>query len=180
MSETLEVFKRIKDYPDYEISNFGRVKSYRVSKEGRIMTPQLNSHGYLGVCLYNNSGVKTKKIHILVTIAFLNHVPDGWTSVINHIDFNRSNNRVQNLEITTTRINSNKKHLESSSIYTGVSWKKVLCKWVTYIHYNGKDRYLGYYHTEELAGFVYRKTLDRLDNFNIIPNHSHFNTLKNL
>ena len=72
------------------------------------------------------------------------------------------NNHVNNLEIVTTRENTNLKHLQSTSIYTGVSWKKLNKKWCAQITIDGKVIYLGLY-TEELeASKVYEKKLSEI------------------
>ena len=103
-------------------------------------------------------------MHQLVAEAFLNHKRCGMEFVINHIDFNKTNNKVENLEIITNRENSNQKHLKSSSIYTGVSWDKRYNKWRSNITVNGKLKHLGYFINELEASEVYKKELNNLIN----------------
>lgn len=79
---------------------------------------------YLGVSLSRDGKAKTITVHKLVAYAFLNHKSCGYKLVVNHIDTNPKNNNVTNLEIVTTRENSNQKHIKSSSKYVGVSWQK--------------------------------------------------------
>lgn len=83
----------IKGYENkYAISNEGYVKNV---KTGKILKPGRNKKGYLQVCLYKN-GKHTCKIHRLVANHFL---PDNnGCKQINHIDNNKENNNVNNLE----------------------------------------------------------------------------------
>jgi len=109
------------------------------------------------------SGVKkTVTVHSLVAIAFLGHKPGGYSIVVNHIDFDKTNNNLRNLELTTQRNNANKKHLKSKSEYTGVCWNKPANKWVSCITLNGKNKYLGYFVNEIDAHNAYQNELNSL------------------
>ena len=159
-----EIFKTIEGYEGmYEISNYGRVKSLKNNKE-YILKPSLDLNGYVIVSLSNEGIKKTKTIHQLVAIAFLNHIPDGMKLIVNHKDFNRQNNHVDNLEIITQRENANLKHLLSSSQYTGVSWHKRDKKWQSIILINNKLKYLGYFNNELEASKAYEEAL-KLTNY---------------
>lgn len=100
-----EIWKPVPDYPAYEVSNFGRVKSFWFSKP-RILKPILG-HGYLYVnlCKADKSKQIRKQIsiHRLVATAFIPN-PSGKREV-NHIDGNKSNNHVSNLEWATSSEN---------------------------------------------------------------------------
>ena len=105
-----EEWKDIENYPNYQISNLGRVKSKeryvntvygakRKVKE-RIIKPVNDSRGYYVVSLYNESGKsKPKLIHRLVAEAFLDN-PNNYP-VINHINGDKKDNRAENLEWCT-------------------------------------------------------------------------------
>lgn len=86
----------------YQVSNFGRVRSLKFGKE-RILKPVLTGHGYLDVILCKDGKTKQMKIHRLVANAFLPN-PDNLP-VINHIDENKKNNLVDNLEWVTQQYN---------------------------------------------------------------------------
>lgn len=157
----MEIWKKIKDFPDYEVSNLGRVKSLKKHNE-KILKLQNGTTGYLTCVLCKDGKLNTKKVHKLVAIAFLNHIPNGYKSVINHKNFNKKDNRVQNLEITTQRENANRKHCTSSSKYVGVTWNKKSKKWYAQINFNCKTKYLGSFDTEELAYNAYLIKLNEI------------------
>lgn len=81
---------------------------------------------------------------------------------MNHKDFNRKNNNVENLEIITHRENSNRKHIKSTSQYVGASWFKRTNKWRANIQINGKQKSLGYFTTELEAHEAYQNALEKL------------------
>ena len=67
-----EIWKQIKGYPDYFVSNTGKVKSYRYPSKGRIIMGHLDKDGYRRILLYSAPGVrKTKGVHCLVAEAFI-------------------------------------------------------------------------------------------------------------
>lgn len=112
-----EIWKDIEGYEGlYQVSNLGRVRSldrkvWNYTKKGRILKPHSNGHSYQNVSLHKEN--KTEKhlyIHILVAKAFLPN-PDNKTEV-NHKDFNKLNNRVDNLEWVTR--DENKQHFRQS------------------------------------------------------------------
>jgi hypothetical protein len=154
----MEIYRDVVDYEGiYQVSNLGNVKSFKFDKV-KQMKLSLNC-GYLKVKLTHNKISKYKQVHQLVAESFLNHKVCGMKLVVNHIDFNKTNNSVDNLEIITNRENCNKKHLKSTSKYTGVSWHKRDNKWRAYIMINSKLKHLGYFKTEIEASEAYQKEL---------------------
>ena len=98
-----EIWKDIKDYEGiYQVSNIGRVK--RVDTD-RILKGCKNRGGYLRVRLSKNNLASNKRIHRLVAQAFIPNTENK--SQVNHIDEDKTNNRVDNLEWSTAKENSN-------------------------------------------------------------------------
>lgn len=116
-----EVFKDVKGYEGlYQISNLGRVKSLerKIMKRGNIYTlkekilkPCVDNEGYLHVRLCNNTKPCLWKVHQLVALAFLNHdrKKAGVNTIVHHINGNKKDNRLVNLEIQS-RIEHSRKH----------------------------------------------------------------------
>lgn len=170
-----EIWKDVINYEGfYIVSNLGNVKSLdriTISKakskrfvKGKKLKLPKDSKGYPVVSLSKKGNVKVRKVHQLVAESFLKHNRKNRDLIINHIDFNPSNNKLINLELVTYRENGNKKHLNSSSKYTGVMWHKRLNKWYSSIHHNGKTKYLGVYVDEIEASKSYQKELLTIKN----------------
>lgn len=168
-----EIYKDIKGYEGiYQVSNFGNVKSLErevICRSGSVRTVKervlkfgVDHGGYFLVCLYQDRKPKTRTVHQLVAVAFLKHKPCGYKLVINHIDFNKQNNHVSNLEIVTQRDSTNQKHIKSASKYTGVTWSKNSEKWMAQIKKNGKLKYLGLFTDELEASNAYQQALKDL------------------
>ena len=154
-----EIYKNVIGYEEiYKISNLGNVKSFKFGKEKNLKI-NIDRHGYLYVGLNRDNTSEKKKIHQLVAESFLNHKRCGMKLVVNHIDFDKTNNCLENLEIITQRENSNRKHIISSSKYVGVNWHKRDNKWMASIVINGKKKHLGYFTTELEASKAYEKAL---------------------
>ena len=92
----MEEFRVLKRNENYKVSNIGRIYSVR---KDVIMTNKLNHDGYMRIQLYNKGKCEYVSIHRLVAEEFIGNIPVGY--VINHKDLDKSNNRVDNLEIVT-------------------------------------------------------------------------------
>jgi hypothetical protein len=160
----IEEYRAVKGYEGlYEVSNFGNVKSLKRKRvlNDIILNPPINQRGYKLVNL-NKNGLKYKiELHQLIAIAFLNHIPNGFKIVVDHIDNNPLNNRLDNLQLITHRENSSKDK-KGTSNYTGVSWNKQCKKWRSSILINGKTKYLGSYTNEIQASNAYQYELKRI------------------
>jgi hypothetical protein len=171
----VEIWKDIPGYEGlYQVSSHGNVKSldryiyHKKNKtnrfyKGSVKHLRKNTEGYLMVGLSKGKGVvKTYNVHRLVAISFFNI---NSLNVVNHIDGNKLNNKLNNLEIVNHRenlchaVDYNKKR----SKYIGVSvkcYKGDFRKWVASISVNGKKIHLGYFEDEEEAYEAYKKALE--------------------
>ena len=87
----------------YAVTSCGRVWSYRQNK---FLKPQLNNKGYLRVWLCDGGQIKTRSVHRLVAEAYIPN-PNNYETV-DHIDNDKSNNCVNNLQ-WMSRIDNNSK-----------------------------------------------------------------------
>lgn len=103
-----EIWKDIEGFEGvYQISSFGRLKSFKSLPEGRILSNKNSKGGYLSVILNpRQEGQKSEKIHRLVAKAFIPN-PENKPQV-NHKNMDKQDNRVENLEWAT--LNENMKH----------------------------------------------------------------------
>lgn len=104
----MEIWKDIQGYEGlYQVSNLGKIKSLdRIIKankdggkrlaKGELKTLQKGWHGYLWVALCKNGKSKTYSVHRLVALAFIENKEN--MPQVNHIDGNKENNSVGNLE----------------------------------------------------------------------------------
>lgn len=109
-----EIWKGIEGYPDYQVSNLGRVKSlsrkHKVLKgfviPEKILKPVVRKNsGYGYVTIFKNGVSKPIAIHRLVAMAF---IPNPYNyKVVNHKDEIKSNNCADNLEWCTSHYNFN-------------------------------------------------------------------------
>jgi len=104
----IEEWKDIKGFEQrYFISNLGNVISN--TKRPMILSPAIDKYGYLVVGLRPLNGkIKLCKVHRLVAIAFIENTENK--KEVNHIDGNKSNNSVSNLEWNTTKENVHHAH----------------------------------------------------------------------
>lgn len=102
-----EIWKKISGFDGiYEVSNLGRIKSH-VKGVPKILEGTDDGSGYLKVSLTGDK-LYRKKIHQIVAIEFLNHIPCGMKITVDHIDGNKKNNRVDNLQLLSTADNVRK------------------------------------------------------------------------
>ena len=97
----MELWVSIKNFPNYEVSSHGRVRNI---KTGRILKPGVNKHGYEIVALSNSFERKTSAVHRLVADNFYDG--DHENLVVDHVDTNKRNNFIANLEFCTSGENN--------------------------------------------------------------------------
>lgn len=121
-----EQWKYIEGFKNkYQVSNFGRVRNSR----NTLMKFQTHRKGYFCVSFCVNSVKRTKKVHRLVAEAFIEN-PENKEQV-NHIDGNKKNNHVDNLEWNTPL--ENVRHAMDNNL------------WIAEEHYAGKGEKNGFH-----------------------------------
>jgi hypothetical protein len=128
----------------YEVSSAGQIRGLK-----GVLKPYLVNSGYLTVTLYKDGAGKRVTIHRQVAKAFC----EGTGDVVNHIDFDKTNNAADNLEWVTTKQNlahsrdagrmpynfpTLGKKLSNTSRYYNVGWDKARSKWKASIRVDGK------------------------------------------
>src|SRR5690348_4369480 len=98
-----EQWREVPDFPDYEVSDQGRVRSYRRSQNPRLLRPGKNSDGYPTIVLSNGSRT-TFGVHVLVLLAFVGPRPEGMLT--RHLDGDNTNNVLTNLAYGTPHENN--------------------------------------------------------------------------
>ena len=128
-----EVWKDIKGYNgDYQVSSIGRVKSkkikkHKILKPGYRLSNKKKTYDFVVLCKNNNC--KKHSVHRLVAQAFIPN-PENKPQV-NHIDFNKKNNNVSNLEWCT--ISENKLHdIKHNRVDDTNRWKSSVKKVMIY------------------------------------------------
>lgn len=123
--EVQEIWKDVIGYEGiYQISNFGRLKSFKKDKNGRIMS-NTNKNGWYFTVVLSKSGrkkMKTMRIHRMVAEYFIPN-PEN-KQMVNHKDMNKQNNHVDNLEWCTTFENAKHAAINKPELLNGM------------IHYN--------------------------------------------
>lgn len=146
-----EIWKNIDNYEGYQVSNKGRIR--------KIFYPKIQTcyKGYQYVPLYKKNKKKAicVKVHRLVIEAF-----KGKSLLqVDHINENKQDNRISNLQYLTNRENCIKSLLKNkkntSSKYIGVSFCMKSGKWTAKTKILGKTRYIGSFKEEENAHKAY-------------------------
>ena len=158
MENQNEIWLPIEGYGgDYEVSNLGRVKSYKY-KATKILRHGIDSDGYCVVGLLYYGAQTTKRVHCLVMAAF-----EGASNLpIDHKNGNKQDNRHANLRYCTVRQNNTYKCLamNTSSKFTGVCWNRRDVKWQSNIRICQKLIHLGYFTDEKQAAKAYQTALE--------------------
>ena len=172
-----EVWVDVKGYENiYKVSNKGKVKT----NKGLIKKTFINNSGYECIDLHKNRKRKKHLIHRLVIEAFKPNPDKNKYTEVNHIDENKLNNNLDNLEWVTpsenrqhsiksgryakifTQKNSlGKKHKRNTtSKYHNVFYDKERNKWCGVIRHNGKNYGFKRFDTEIEAAKHVNKIID--------------------
>lgn len=123
-TDFLEEWKDIKGYENiYQVSNRGKIRSMDrkiitvtgkiKNLKGKIIKPHFDKDGYLQISVHKNNKQKHGKVHRLVAEAFIKN--PYKKEQVNHIDGNKQNNNVMNLEWCTDK--ENKEHAKLKGLY---------------------------------------------------------------
>jgi hypothetical protein len=149
----MEIWKDIPGYEGlYMASNFGNVASL---KKGFNVLKQGQNQRYKHVSLWRDKKQKCVDVHQIIAITFLNHKPNKQTMVIDHIDNDSHNNRLENLQIIDQRTNSNKEKALPCSGIRGVYWSKLVNKWQARMRVCGGKINILYHSEKEVCGLAY-------------------------
>lgn len=97
-----EIWKTVSGFPNYKVSNTGKILSSARRKE-KIIKPIMQNNGYYQVALCRNGETQRFPIHRVVAASFCER-GEGKT-VVNHKDGNKANNHANNLEWVTQKEN---------------------------------------------------------------------------
>lgn len=148
-----------KIYLHYFVSNLGRIKN----KFGTIIQQRKDKDGYWRVSIIKGYRVL---VHNLVFSSFNPQIKKNRKWAIDHIDNNRLNNNLENLQYITARENTSKD--KNRDLPTGVSITTEKCRAKQYyadIRINGKKKFIGRYHTKTEARLAYLKELVSIGEF---------------
>ena len=161
-------WKRIDGYENYEVSNFGFIRS---KKSGKYLKGSLDKDGYFRVNLYKTKVDKSfVYVHRIVGLAFIDNLENK--SQIDHIDNIPTNNNISNLRWATHSENNRNTKLQKNnkSEIKGVCWCKESKKWRAHIHIDGINISLGSYKNIEDAKIARIKKVNEV--FGAFVNHS--------
>lgn len=144
----MEIWKDIEGYEGiYKISSLGRVKSFKRYPKGKILKCTINSRGYRQARLYDGESSEYIHVHRLVAKHFIPITEENL--VVDHIDNDKLNNRVDNLRWITQSENISKDRKNKTSNYIGIY--KQGKSWIATYTIDKKQKYLGSFKTEEDA-----------------------------
>lgn len=169
----------IEGYPNYLISQRGVLKSLeRVIQVGdskpyvheeRVWKGKIDREGYYKTTLIGDNEKRAIRIHQLMAIVFLNHIPNGNKRVCDHINNIKTDNHISNIQVISHRENISKDLKNKTSEYTGVNWSKKGNAWESSIGMGGNRYFLGYFQEELEAYHEYQRALKDWEVFRINP-----------
>ncbi len=150
----VEEWKWIEGYEGiYKISNFGRIRSYKQKSDGYVRSNVNQTGWYFTVVLKDKNGVNTtKRIHRLVAEAFIKKIPEGYH--VHHIDGDKQNNRVDNLEIINAHDHLSKTMKEHPEYCDGMKHRNQYLKPLTIYMYSDTGDYLASFPNAKCASVV--------------------------
>jgi len=174
MSVTNENWKAIIGNENYEVSDLGNVRRLEhtiINKKGNpVKYPAMNmkltknTSGYMTASVKRPGYVSTNAlVHILIREAFFQDFNKDL--VCDHINHDRSDNRIENLRVVSQRKNTQNRFNKDNP---GASYNKISKSWVSQVRYNKELYFLGYFKTAEEASECYMNACNDIEN-GILP-----------
>ena len=133
----MEIWKKIEGYENYSVSTYGRVRNDKLN----IIMKTKSHFNYEIVRLISNGERKPVRVHRLVAQTFLPN-PDNLPQV-NHIDEDKTNNHVENLEWCTSKQNINHGTRNERSLLSQPNRREVILDGVLFPSVKSVARHLG-------------------------------------
>lgn len=151
----------------YEVSNVGRIRSLsrvitkingaKYYKKGRMRVPVINGCGYLAVNLCMDGKCLSTRVHKIVVETFL-----GYSDLhVDHIDGDKKNNNIDNLEYVTSRENTRRYREGKRDLPVGVSVSPNGYR--ARINNKNKEISLGVFDTSLEASEAYKAAWDKIE-----------------
>ena len=158
--------ERLRELFDYDQKQGYLIRKARTSPNTRIgeVAGRINNKGYRQTMVDNHRYME----HRLVWL----YVYGAWPLVdVDHINGNRSDNRIENLRLATRAENQQNVGMRShnTSGYIGVTWYKKLNKWRAQIKAHGKKLHIGLFDCPAEAHKAYLAKKAELHLFQPIP-----------
>lgn len=121
-------------------------------KKTRHLVGSFDGEGYLTV----HYRYKKYSLHRLIWVHYYGtQIPAGY--IIDHINGNKTDNRIHNLRLYTVRQNQQNRHTHRNGRLYGTSYHTRNNKWQSRFRYEGKLVHIGYYPTEQEAHEAYKQ-----------------------
>jgi len=138
--------QQIPGFTDYAADEHGNIYSLKFNKI-RKLKAAINGCDYKLATLSTGGKKKSYTVHRLIAKTFLQDYSEDLE--VDHIDRCKTNNSVNNLRMV------NRSENQQNTDAKGYGWDSQKNKWRALIKINGKQIFLGYYHTEEDAREAY-------------------------
>lgn len=162
----MEIWKTIPGFNGrYEVSNLGNVRSLNYRNNGtiKVLKQQSVRHGYKRIGIGPKNCRKYYSVHGLVAWIFLGYDFGDKFLQIDHINEDKTDNRLENLQLITPRENTVKSRRKKSGLPTGVTKINTISNpYQSRIYHNGKTINLGSFPTPEEASKAYQDYLNKI------------------
>jgi len=118
-----EIYRKIEDFPTYEVSNYGKIRNWwfingsvlKRRKYPKLLKIRSRNNGYKEIMLCKNGSRITRLIHRLVLEAFAGPCPEGMQGC--HNDGSRGNNHISNLRWGTRKENAQDRKIHGTEVW---------------------------------------------------------------